>query len=68
MEHISFLKNRILQTMSSIEDITGKLFHESHPELESLFWIATDSNHTSKLLYLNNQLNKIVDEMNGEAK
>lgn len=56
------LQGRIcLNRIEKIEDLTGKMFHEVYPELAEKHIKAMDNG--SKLIYLANQLSKIIDEL-----
>jgi hypothetical protein len=49
--------------MSIIEDLAlGRtMFQELYPEIERDFWKAHDSADTGKLMFINEQLNKLID-------
>lgn len=53
----------ILKSMNTVEDITGKMFHELLPEFEAIFWIAYGAKHTKAMIELNELLNKIIDDL-----
>lgn len=56
---------RILELMNMIENHTGKMFHETYPELDAECVKALDSEiHAS---YLINKLAKLVDKLRGES-
>lgn len=65
-DQIKYLRNSILTMMVRIEDKTGQLFHESHPELESSFWFLVDANNLSGLKLKHNEFCKIVDSLEME--
>jgi len=53
---------RVLDLMSTIEDLTGKMFHESHPILEAEIMTKIDSEEG--LLFYINKLSKEIDKLN----
>lgn len=53
---------RILKNMAQYEKLVGRLFHEAQPELERSFWDAVDNQRYSKLLYINEKINKLIDK------
>ena len=62
MNKIEDVKKSILSKMKVVESKTGKLFHETHPELEERFWECVDHDSYSGLMFINESLSKIIDK------
>lgn len=60
---IQNVKHRCFSGMVSIENKTGKLFHEVYPELESKFWKHAEAKNKTGLLYVLNQITKALDDL-----
>ncbi len=54
--------------MNGIEDKTGKMFHETHKELERDIYKAFDAKNMSNILYFHNKLCKEYDKLDGELE
>lgn len=54
-------RKQILDLMSRVEDLTGKMFHEKYPELEDDIFCQMDRDET--LVFYINKLSKLVDEL-----
>jgi hypothetical protein len=63
------LEKVILKKMETVENIKSKnlgtpqMFHEHYPQLEARIWKAIDSKSKSKMNFINNQLAKLIDEL-----
>lgn len=64
MDHNQINKNRILNYIEKIENKTGLLFHESHPELAEKHIRVIDGK--TRPISLINDLTKILDELEGQ--
>lgn len=54
----------IFKLMALIENKTGKMFQETHGELEKDFWDAVDTGNSNKVKFVYNQLCKEFDSLN----
>ena len=50
--------------MATFEAKTHKLFHEDYADLAEQFHAASDEGNVKKLMFINNQLNRLIDEVN----
>jgi len=67
MKPIDYYSKQILKYMADIERLNGytETFEKTYPELTNKFWKAVDSNNESKLIYLNNEICKLIDDLKG---
>lgn len=56
-----------IRLMDAVEDVTGKMFQETHGPLEHEIWNAIDANDIIKVKVLHSQLCTIVDAMKEAA-
>lgn len=63
MQPVEFYTKSGINYMNSIEQANNKLMSECYPELEASFWAAVDSKNKRQLIFIINQLAKILDEL-----
>lgn len=54
----------LTNAVNSIEDKTGKMFHEAYPDLNDRYEKYCNGEHTSKYTYIVNQLQILIDSLN----
>lgn len=64
MNQFSYYSRQILEKMNTVESISGKLFHDTHPFFELNFWKAHDTKNVKVMKQLNNLLAKVIDDAN----
>ncbi len=65
---ITYYSKQCVKLMNGIEDKTGKMFHETHKELERDIYKAFDAKNMSNILYFHNKLCKEYDKLDGELE
>ena len=58
---ISLYINQGLSLMIQYEALRGGMFEDHFPELAQQFWDASDAKNKGKLMYIVNQLGKLVE-------
>ena len=63
MNHLQTYANRVLKLMDKVEDITGKMFHESHENLHNDFWKANDAKNIRLIRVVHGEICRVLDDL-----
>ena len=68
MNNLIYYTCRIVENMNKIEELTNINFEKTNPVEYRMYVDALENKKISKLKYLNNFLNKIIDDLNEKGE